>query len=61
MGNNGFTTKVFTDHNPLIWLKNFKNDNRKLLNWNLILQSYNITINHIKGSDNVLADTLSRI
>ncbi len=38
----------------------FINKNRRLLNWNLILQEYDIIIKHIKGIDNVIADCLSR-
>ena len=51
---------VYTDHNPLVFLHKLKNKNRRLLNWSLILQEYNICIKHIKGKDNVIADCLSR-
>ena len=51
---------IYTDHNPLVFLKKMKNKNRRLLNWNLILQEYDIIIKHIKGIDNVIADCLSR-
>jgi len=34
--------------------------NQRLLRWALKLQDYNIQIQHIKGSDNVVADALSR-
>ena len=52
--------KVYTDHNPLKFIKNFHNKNRRLSNWSLILQEYNVEIAHIKGKDNVIADALSR-
>ena len=52
--------KVYTDHNPLVFLKRMKNRNRRLLNWSLLLQEYNLDIHHIKGTDNVIADALSR-
>ena len=51
--------KVFTDHNPLKFIKNFRNKNRRLCNWSLILQEYNIEIAHIKGKSNVITDALS--
>ena len=52
--------KVYTDHNPLVFLSRMKNKNRRLLNWSLLLQEYNLDIHHIKGVDNVIADALSR-
>lgn len=51
---------VYTDHNPLTFLNRMKNKNRRLLNWSLLLQEYNLDIQHIKGKDNVIADALSR-
>ena len=58
--NNGHTTKVFTDHNPLAFLSKMKEKNQKLLRWSLFLQEYDIDIVHIRGKDNVIADMLSR-
>ena len=52
--------KVFTDHNPLVFIAKMKNKNQKILRWSLFLQRYNLNIVHIKGSDNVIADALSR-
>ena len=51
---------VFTDHNPLVFLHKIKSKNRRLLNWSLILQEYDLDVRHIKGKDNVIADCLSR-
>ena len=51
---------VYSDHNPLVFLNKMKNKNRRLLNWSLLLQEYNMQIKHIKGKDNVIADCLSR-
>ena len=51
---------VYTDHNPLTFLHRMRNKNRRLLNWSLLLQEYNLNITHIKGRDNVIADALSR-
>ena len=53
--------KVFTDHNPLKYLHNFKNKNRRLMNWSLMLQDFNIELEHVKGRDNIVADVLSRL
>ena len=52
---------VLTDHNPLTFLNRMKNKNRRLMNWSLLIQEYNLEIRHIKGVDNVCADALSRV
>ena len=52
---------VYSDHNPLVFLHKLKSKNRRLLRWSLMLQSYNLEINHIEGKDNVIADCLSRV
>ena len=52
--------EIYTDHNPLTFLERNKHSNQRLLRWSLILQPYTITIRHIKGKNNVIADTLSR-
>ena len=51
---------VHTDHNPLTFLHRRKSMNKRLLNWSLILQEYNLDIRHIRGIDNVCVDTLTR-
>ena len=51
---------VYTDHNPLTFLHRLKNKNQRLLRWSILLQQYNLDIRHIKGRENVIADTLSR-
>jgi hypothetical protein len=48
------------DHKPLVYLNKFKGDNSRLMRWALNLQPYCFHIVHIKGSDNVGADYLSR-
>ena len=55
-----FKIKVYTDHNPLTGLKTMKNKNERLVRWSLALQEYNLEIQHIPGSENVVADALSR-
>ena len=52
---------VFSDHNPLVFLHKMKNKNQRLLRWSLMLQEYDLEIQHIKGKDNLIADCLSRI
>ena len=51
---------VFSDHSPLQFLDKFKFKNIRLTRWSLLLQEYNLEIRHIKGTDNVVADCLSR-
>ena len=53
--------KLQTDHNPLVWLNQVKNKNRKLLRWSLILQEYDIELEHKSGEKNVNVDALSRL
>ena len=53
-------TFVYTDHNPLVFINRMKNDNQRLLRWSLLLQEYNIIIQHVPGRDNIIADRLSR-
>ena len=60
LGSTPFTIKVYTDHNPLTFLKTMKNKNQRLVRWSLALQEYNLEIQHIPGSENVVADALSR-
>ncbi|XP_066951861.1 uncharacterized protein [Macrobrachium rosenbergii] len=52
---------IYTDHNPLIFLDRAKLKNNKLLRWSYILSEFNIKLQAIRGPQNILADTLSRI
>ena len=52
---------VYSDHNPLTFINNMKNNNQRLMRWCLMLQEFNIDIKHIKGKDNIIADALSRV
>ncbi|KYO34529.1 hypothetical protein Y1Q_0014307 [Alligator mississippiensis] len=47
------------DHAPLQWLQTMQNTNAKLQRWAWQLQEVNFTVEHIKGSQNVIADALS--
>ena len=60
LGSTPFKIKVYTDHNRLTFLKTMKNKYQRLLRWSLALQEYNLEIQHIPGSENVVADALSR-
>lgn len=51
---------VYTDHNPLTFLSRMCNSNQCLMRWSLFVQEYNLDIRHKKGSENVIADALSR-
>lgn len=52
---------VCTDHNPLTFLYSVHCPNRRLMRWMGYLQSFCLDIRHIKGSENVVANALSRI
>ena len=60
LGSTPFKIKVYTDHNPLTFLKTMKNKIQRLVRWSLALQEYNLEIQHFPGSENVVADALSR-
>ena len=53
-------TLVFSDHNPLTFIERARLTNQRILRWALTLQSFNFKMTHIKGEDNLIADTLSR-
>lgn len=51
---------IYTDHNPLTFLNSLHCPNQRLIRWSLFLQAYCLDIKHIRGSENVVADALSR-
>lgn len=57
----GFNFILFTDHRPLTYLFNLKNPSGKLYRWRLSLSEYHFKIVYKPGSQNVVADALSRI
>ncbi|CAJ1087392.1 uncharacterized protein LOC118469438 [Xyrichtys novacula] len=61
VGSSPLPVVVFTDHNPLVFLHRMYNHNQRLMRWALVMQDYNVEIQHKKGSDNVVADALSRM
>ena len=42
------------------FIERMKLKNQRLLRWSLTLQPYSLNIRHIKGTDNLIADALSR-
>jgi len=50
-----------TDHEPLKYMNSAKFANNRLMRWAIFLQSCNMKVEAIKGSDNVGADYLSRV
>lgn len=61
VGSSSLPVVTYTDHNPLVFLSRMYNHNQRLMRWALIVQDYNLEIHHKKGSENVLADALSRL
>lgn len=57
----GTEFSVITDHASLQWLMRQRDLSGRLARWALKLQGYTFTIQHRKGTENVVADTLSRI
>lgn len=57
----GRQIKILSDHKPLIWLDHHKDNHSRLFRWKTQLSEYNYVINYKKGSQNKVADFLSRI
>ena len=50
---------VETDHRNLVWIE--ASQVPIVIRWRILLQSFNFRIRHIKGTDNTVADWLSRM
>ena len=57
----GSKFRILTDHHSLLWLRTLKNPTGRLCRWAISLAQYDFTIEHRKGSLNVVADAASRI
>ena len=51
---------IVTDHIALTFLQRCKLRNNRLSRWVLAMQEYQFTVEHCKGKDNIVSDTLSR-
>ncbi|XP_050746197.1 uncharacterized protein LOC127012059 [Drosophila biarmipes] len=58
---NGMPFTCITDHSSLKWLMTMKDLSGRFARWSLQLQGYDFSTEHRKGSENVVADTLSCI
>ena len=56
----GRTFEILTDHHALKWLQSARFSNSKLERWALALQEHDYRIDYHRGTDNVVADCLSR-
>lgn len=52
---------ILTDHKPLIYLFGMKDPSTRLLKFRLLLEEYDYDIKYIKGTENNVADALSRV
>lgn len=57
----GLPFKIITDHSSLRWLMSQRDLSGRLARWSLKLQRYDFSIEHRKGSLNIVPDTLSRM
>ena len=57
----GTEIHLYSDHRPIQWLHSLSVHSPRIARWALLLQSFNITPHYIKGSENVVADGLSRL
>ena len=56
----GSKITVVCDHNPLQYMRDCATKSAKLLRWSLALQEFDLEIKYKRGTDNVVADYLSR-
>ena len=51
---------LLTDHKPLQWLRSKKDLTGRLGRWALMLEEFDVQIQHVSGSEHVVPDSLSR-
>jgi len=56
----GAKLKIVTDHQALTFMRKCRLLNSRLTRWILSIQEYNFEIEHCKGTENIVADTISR-
>jgi len=56
----GAQITVVSDHNPLQYIRDCAPKSAKLLRWALALQEFDLIVKYKKGTENVVADFLSR-
>ena len=49
-----------TDHNSLQYIDKSKLINSRIMRWAMVLQFFRMTVNAIKGKNNIMADYMSR-
>ena len=54
----GYPIRVFSDHKNLVHAATMSQSQR-VMQWRLILEEFGPDIQHIKGEDNIVADTIS--
>ena len=57
LGDRAFTLR--TDHKNLTYID--ADNNEKVKRWKIAIQQYDVTIEYIKGPDNIIADGMSRL
>lgn len=51
---------IRTDHKALVFVKNIRLYNSRITRWILYLEQFNYTVEHVKGTENIGVDILSR-
>jgi len=57
----GSDITIFSDHNPLQYIRDCVPKSANLLRWALALQEFHVEVRYMKGSQNVVADYLSHV